>query len=187
MLYRILFKNPYLYHMGMLPISVPKVKPVYICIHASWVRVQTDMGKDRPKNTHGLPMSNTTDGTTTTTLFDHQWVTTTCWWFLHDGGTLRNHPIYFDHQQVTTTHWWFLHDGSTLCNHPTYFDHQWVMMTWWGSFIFPMTTDHQWVTTTRWWSFLPLPMTMTPPTSQDNSLVVLLPFSTIAMIGLVFV
>ena len=59
MLYRILFKNPYLYHMGMLPISVPKVKPVYIHIHASWVRVQTDMGKDRPKNTHGLPMSNT--------------------------------------------------------------------------------------------------------------------------------
>jgi hypothetical protein len=45
--------------MGTIPISVPKGKPVSTQTHASWVWVQTDMGTDRPKTTHGLPMSIT--------------------------------------------------------------------------------------------------------------------------------
>ena len=46
--------------MGIIPISVPKAKPMSTHTHASWVWVQTGMGKDRVFYTHGLPMSNTT-------------------------------------------------------------------------------------------------------------------------------
>lgn len=46
--------------MGNGPISVPKQKPVSTHTHVSWVWVLTDIGKDRVKNTRGLPMSNTT-------------------------------------------------------------------------------------------------------------------------------
>jgi hypothetical protein len=45
--------------MGTIPIPVPMQKPVSIRTHVTWVRVQTDTGKDRVKITHGLPMSNT--------------------------------------------------------------------------------------------------------------------------------
>ena len=45
--------------MGTVPLSVPKAKPVCTRTHALWVRVQTDTGTDRVKNTHGLPVSIT--------------------------------------------------------------------------------------------------------------------------------
>ena len=47
--------------MGIIPISVPKAKPMNTRTHEAWVWVQTDMGKDRVFYTHGLPISNTTD------------------------------------------------------------------------------------------------------------------------------
>jgi hypothetical protein len=45
--------------LGFLPIPVPRPKPMKTLTHVTWVRVFTDTGKDRVKNTHGLPMSNT--------------------------------------------------------------------------------------------------------------------------------
>ena len=44
---------------------VPKAKPVDIRTHGPWVRVWTGTGTDGSKNTHGLPMSNTTGNSTT--------------------------------------------------------------------------------------------------------------------------
>ena len=40
----------------MIPTPIPIAKPVSTHTHDSWVRVQTDTGKDRVKNTHGLPV-----------------------------------------------------------------------------------------------------------------------------------
>ena len=50
----------YPYHMDTIPISVPKAKPIETHTHWPQVQVWTDMGTDRSKNTHRLPMSNTT-------------------------------------------------------------------------------------------------------------------------------
>ena len=46
--------------MDRLPISIPVLKPVQIRTRRAWVRVLTDTGMDDLKNTHGLPVSNTT-------------------------------------------------------------------------------------------------------------------------------
>jgi hypothetical protein len=54
-----IFKKSVPLPMGTIPLSIPERKPVHILTHTLWVRVQVDTGKDRVKNTHGLPMSNT--------------------------------------------------------------------------------------------------------------------------------
>ena len=48
-------KKPIPIPLGMIPTPIPIAKPVSTRTHESWVRVQTDTGKDRVKNTHGLP------------------------------------------------------------------------------------------------------------------------------------
>ena len=45
--------------MGIIPIPIPKQKPVRTRTHALWVRVQTDTGTDDFKSIHGLPVSIT--------------------------------------------------------------------------------------------------------------------------------
>ena len=45
--------------LGIVPLSISVIISVYTRTHALWVQVWTDMGKDTPKNTHGLPMSFT--------------------------------------------------------------------------------------------------------------------------------
>ena len=47
--------------MGSIPMGVPKVKPTSTHTHGAWVWVQTGMGTDSLKFTHGLPMSNTNE------------------------------------------------------------------------------------------------------------------------------
>ena len=45
--------------MDRIPISIPMLKPIQIRTRGARVRVWTDTGTDDLKNTHGLPVSNT--------------------------------------------------------------------------------------------------------------------------------
>ena len=44
---------------GNIPVPIPETKPGETCTHWPWVWVWMDTGMDEYKNTHRLPMSNT--------------------------------------------------------------------------------------------------------------------------------
>ena len=55
--------------MGIVPLSVSLSISVPIRTHALWVRVKTDTGMDRVKNTHGLPVPITSANLPVTTMY----------------------------------------------------------------------------------------------------------------------